>query len=281
MLAHPGGIFSAPALVMLMIRTRRFVSVQKLAAGAGLIVLFVAPWVAYQKFYDPPGNRLLKMHLAGVGPIDSRSTWQAVKDTYRSVGLEKMASYKWANVAALIGPHPFLAGRSEASRTAQREYIWNALGVVNAGWAALLLVAFRKTSPALPHSGLLIGMAALNLLVWCLVLIGPAYTLTEHGSYADILLLTIGLLGVVLCLPRAVVLGLFAIQIVNLFAVWVFVKPALIRAGELQIALLVVGLAGAGALAWDFGKSYFAPETSFSRCFAKISTSKLTRDPAE
>ena len=281
MLAHPGSIFSAPALVLLVLTRRALFDARKLLASAGLIALFLAPWIAYQKLYDPPGNRLLKMHLAGVGPIDSRSTWQAVRDTYRIIGFRKAAEYKWVNLHTLIGPHPFLIGPSEASRAAQREYLWNALGVLNAGWLAALLL-FRKRTPALPHSGLLIGAAALNLLIWCIILIGPAYTLTEHGSYADFLLLSVGLLGFLLLFPRIVVLFLFALQVLSLFLVWVFVKPALIAAAQLQIPLLVLGVIGTTALAWHFGRSYFAPvDTSFSKCFAKISTSKLTRDPAE
>jgi hypothetical protein len=225
MLAHPGSIFSAPAIVLLLISIRHFSSARKLVAGAGLIMVFVAPWLGYQKFYDPPGNRLLKMHLAGVGQIDSRPTWQAVEDSYGSLNLKTILTYKWANIETLIGPHPFLIGRSEEARAAQRDHIWNALGVLNAGWIALLLFILRKkTAPALPHSGLLIGMAVLNLLVWCVVLMGPAYTVTEHGSYADLLCLSVGLLGFLLILPRAAVLSLFALQIVDFFALWVLVK---------------------------------------------------------
>ena len=257
MLAHPGSVFSAPAIVLLLIATRHSVNPRKLVAGVGLIVIFVAPWLAYQKFYDPPGNRLLKMHLAGVGQIDSRSTWQAIEDSYESLNLKTILTYKWANAKTLIGPHPFLIGRSEEARAAQREYVWNALGVLNAGWVALLLIAFRKNmSPALPHSSLLIIMAISNLLVWCLVLIGPAYTLTAHGSYADLLLLSIGLLGFLLILPRAALLSLFGLQILNFFTVWVFLKPAFF-AGELQVSLLIAGVACAAALAWHFGRSYF------------------------
>jgi hypothetical protein len=221
-LAHPGSIFSAPALLLLLIWNRRFLSAQKLIMAVLLIGIFAVPWVAYQNFYDPPGNRLLKMHLAGVGPIDSRSTWQAVRDTYRALDWKTIASYKWANVRTLIGPHPFLAGRSEQARIAQREYVWNALAVLNAGWIALAMALSRKLArPALAHSGLMIGLSLLNMLVWSMVLIGPGYTLTEHGAYADILLLSVGLLGYLLALPRLVIAALFVLQAVDFWIVWV------------------------------------------------------------
>ena len=37
-----------------------------------------SPWLAYQRFYDPPGDRLLKLHLGGQETIDSRSTLDTV-----------------------------------------------------------------------------------------------------------------------------------------------------------------------------------------------------------
>lgn len=281
LLAHPGSIFSGPALLILTIRTPGFWNARKLAAGAVLILALLAPWVAYQKLYDPPGNRLLKMHLAGIGPIDTRSAWQAVKDTYGSMSWRQIAEYKWANVATLIGPRPFPAGGWEQIRIDEREYVWNALGILNAGWMALVIAMLRRRKAAVWGSGALIGMAVLNLLVWCVVLIGPAYTLTEHGSYADWLMLAIGLLGFLLTLPRAVLLAAFMLQILNLFCLWVVAKPALMGAGELQIGLLAAGAGLAIALAWHFGRSYLAAATSFSTCLARMSTSRLTREPAE
>ena len=224
-MAHPGCVFSVPGLAFVGIRNWRFLPAAKVLAAALIVALFIAPWIAYQKLYDPPGNRLLKMHLAGVGPIDSRSTWQAIKDTYGTLGTKTILTYKWANLKTLVGPHPFLAGRSEEARAAQREYVWNALGVLNVGWLVAAACLLRRRVAALPYSALLLGIALLNLLVWSLVLIGPAYTLTEHGSYADFLLLAIGLLGFVLLLPRAAIICLFVLQALNLFALWVFVTP--------------------------------------------------------
>ena len=255
-LSHPASLFSAAGFVLLLLWNYRLLSARKLLAGVALILLISAPWLAYQTFYDPPGNRLLKMHLAGVGQIDSRSTWQAVRDSYHSLSWHDIATYKWANIKMLIGPHPFLVAASEKARTAQREYIWNALGVLNAGWIGLALLAFRKSS-AIRCSGLLLGMAVLNLLLWCFVLIGPSYTVTDHASYADLLLLSIGLLGFLLALPRAVVLSLFVLQIVNLSVVWAWLRPASAAGGQLQIPLLIAGAVVALALAWHFGKSYF------------------------
>jgi hypothetical protein len=50
---------------------------------------------------------------------------------------------------------------------------------------------------------------------------GPGATVTTHSSYADILLLSVGLLGWILTLPRYAVAVVFLLQAVNLLVVWV------------------------------------------------------------
>ena len=47
----------------------------------------MAPWSAYQKYGDPPGNRLIKWTLAGVVEIDDRGTGETIVDAYGEAGL--------------------------------------------------------------------------------------------------------------------------------------------------------------------------------------------------
>ena len=46
----------------------------------------MAPWSAYQKYGDPPGNRLTKWTLAGVVEVDDRGTAEAIFDSYGEAG---------------------------------------------------------------------------------------------------------------------------------------------------------------------------------------------------
>jgi hypothetical protein len=233
--------------------------------------------MAYQRFYDPPGNRLLKMHLAGVDAIDSRSVWQAIEDAYESRSAATLLRYKWANIATLIGPEPIkgltaveLAGRqgdskgTDLARVSQREYIWNSVGIINIGWLVLLGLFLRKNKKrALPYSGWIILAALLNFLVWCILLFRPAGTITASSSYTDILLLSIGLLGFLLTLPRFAIVVLLAIQLFNFFAVWVWFRPPTVptatnaaAAPALQVPVLILGLACATGLVWHFVASF-------------------------
>ena len=49
----------------------------------GTVIFFamVGPWIAYQKIYDPPANRLFKWHLAGQSERDPRGTWETIRDS--------------------------------------------------------------------------------------------------------------------------------------------------------------------------------------------------------
>jgi hypothetical protein len=264
-LAHPGSVFSLPALLLVLVRKRSWLTLQRCVLGGVIIAAFVLPWIAYQKFYDPPGNRLLKMHLAGVSGIDSRSVAQSIWDAYRTRSLAGILQYKWTNISTLLGPEPAAGfGLGGNSRLAQREYIWNSIGVVNVGWlVALALFLGRKNLRAMPYAGRIILAALVDFLVWSLLIFGPRGTITTHGSGADILLLSIGLLGFVLTLPSLVILLLLALQLFNFFAVWVFFRPAAVptvisgaTAPLLQIPLLVAGLACTTVLLWHFAGTH-------------------------
>lgn len=215
---------------------------RRLAWGALILLCFAVPWVLYQKYVDPPGKRLLKMHLASVGQVDSRSTWQALKDSYASLSWSRLVLYKWKNVTQLVGPEPVAgfglnalrlggdpgvdATALETARVAQREYIWSAIGMLNAGWLAAVFLWLKGRDPGIPHAGWLLLAGVVNLLLWCLVIFGPAQTTTVHSSYADILLIMIGLCGFLLALPRWIPLSVMVIETLNVAFVWVPFQPA-------------------------------------------------------
>ena len=60
-------------------------------------------WSAYQKYDDPPGNRLIKWHLAGVTEIDDRGSLETIVDSYREAGLAGTLENKWNNVEDITG----------------------------------------------------------------------------------------------------------------------------------------------------------------------------------
>ena len=85
-LSHGGTVFSLLALGIMGLVWRPWPSVRALAAAALTFVLLAAPWTAYQKLYDPPGDRLVRWHLGGIDAIDGRGTMQTIVDQYRPRG---------------------------------------------------------------------------------------------------------------------------------------------------------------------------------------------------
>lgn len=269
LMAHPGSAFSLLGVAILVLWQRRLFAWRQIALAAAIAAVFYLPWSAYQKFVDPPGNRLLKMHLAGAIPIDARTTWEAIRDAYESHSAGEIIRYKWSNVVFLAGrkffdayglgdvrwqggPHIDTAA-TESSRIAQREWIWNAVGIANAGWLAapIVLLTKRRKSLAVPFSGWLIALAIFNLLCWSVVTFGPNETVTTHSSYADILLVMVGLSGFLLTLPRFVYLLLLSLQVFNFFVVWVWSLPArIIPPVLIQLPLLGLGIVAMGAVLW-------------------------------
>lgn len=75
-----------------------------IAALVGLVVM--APWSAYQKYGEPPGNRLLKWSLAGVPEIDDRGTVETLADSYREVGIGGAIHNKGQNYVTMLGGGP-------------------------------------------------------------------------------------------------------------------------------------------------------------------------------
>jgi hypothetical protein len=210
-----------------------------------------------------------------VGKPDSRGTFEAIRDAYEHLDAQSVALYKLGNLKTLVGPAP-AAWHGGAARVAQREYIWNAIGIFNIGWIVALIQLLRRRRLAhVPYAGAMIGAAMISLFVWCVMLFGPAQTFTEHGSYADILLLSLGLLGFVLELPPVVLIALLTLQTANLLLVWVAFRPAsftlpsrAVVAPELQWPMLILATALGAAGFWHFGRSYFRRKDQLTAPFA-------------
>ena len=115
LMAHPGSTFSLPIFGALLLRFRQLFALRRAALALLIVIAFYLPWSAYQKWVDPPGNRLLKMlNVVFLGG-------EKVLDSY---GLTNVESWHIDHAA------------TEESRIAQRHFMWNAVGLANAwdGW---------------------------------------------------------------------------------------------------------------------------------------------------
>jgi hypothetical protein len=114
MLGHGSSIFGiVPLALIAAYRARpswRWVGV---AVLAGLVLL--APWSAYQRWGDPPGDRLLKWQLAGVIDLDDRGAGETLVDSYREAGVGGTIHNKAENFVVMSGGGPMAEHLSEAA----------------------------------------------------------------------------------------------------------------------------------------------------------------------
>jgi hypothetical protein len=102
MLTHGSSAFALMGMAIAAALRKKLGSFLYIIGVLVTAVAIYAPWLAYQAIVDPPGNVLIKRHLAGVSEIDSRSAVRTIIDSYRSSTLEDVIASKEANVAILF-----------------------------------------------------------------------------------------------------------------------------------------------------------------------------------
>jgi hypothetical protein len=201
LLAHGGVAFSVLTLPILALLFRPPVlrSVRALAPAAILAAAILTPWAAYQRFIDPPGNRLLKMHLAGVDPIDERGVVRTLVDQYAATPWSALAEARLDNVRkqwlVLSG-----APTTSAAAWIQWQQFFHhvpLLDVTAVGLVCLLAANLRRSrNDGEPAIRALLIYGLVTWLVWVLILFKGQSALVHQGSYANtLLLLTLGGLG--------------------------------------------------------------------------------------
>jgi hypothetical protein len=106
LLAHAGVVFTLVPVAAFVVARRTRPPLVPALAGAAVVVVLMAPWWAYTRFYDPPGDRLTKRHLAGVLQADGRPLSAALADAYSRSEPSELVRNKWENLDALVEAPP-------------------------------------------------------------------------------------------------------------------------------------------------------------------------------
>lgn len=248
MLAHGASAFAILGLILTVAALRRRVAYKNF-----LVIIFTAgalylPWVLYQRLYDPPGDRLLKTHLAGVADLDKRPLVQMVTKAYRDLGFRQTMNFKLANAKTLaahtggywqamlelvrcIGSHN---SKRDVSVPADRLRGWiffyftPNMGALFLGpFAVLAGISKRQRSPEWRTAAIFWLYVVLTTTVWCLLMFGPGTTVIHQGTYVTVLLAFAGSILAMWALSPWLALGVGSIQIlINLLLYVVFLgKP--------------------------------------------------------
>lgn len=252
-LSHGGAAFALLAAVpcLLFFKPQRWRGV--IIAGVVATAVY-GPWLAYQKFYQPPGNRLLKWHLAGAVEVDARGTWQSLRDAYRGKTTAELLATRRNNseLAFWEGDFSQLVNFSSADFTDRRNgdffHLLRSVGWWNAGLLLLPFACWKaartcRVKPISFDAGTLaftVTWVALTLAIWLLVLFQPRAAYIHHGSYVPPLL-SIGL-GVwsLYTVHRLLLLAVAGASLTYFAAVYAFAPPITFRSSFASSSVLTV-----------------------------------------
>jgi hypothetical protein len=256
MLSHPGAAFALAPMGVALLLPRARPAIRLLVVTAVAAIVVVAPWTAYQRLYDPPGDQLMRQSLGGV--VDDRPLVRTLREQYGSTAVPEIAHNKLVNVTTLAGYpnsdyHLLGPGWPGRARDEEFRYVLFGLGLFNLGWLVLAVPSTRRRMRELLDVALLKLMLAVvggSLLIWVLMLWGPPLSIPiiHHGSYATMMLLFASLGALITTLRRRLVVPVMLVQIGWFAAVWL----ASVWSGPVRhpsyIGLAV--LAGAAVLGW-------------------------------
>ena len=165
---------------------------------AGLaFAVCASPWMAYQHWYDPPGNRLLKMHLAGSPELDARGFLATLRQSYATAGLAAWRS-KWVNLrvqfsgnwnelAQLRASSGWLSLRATETAFLVRACDWWLVALI----APLLWFVRRETGPPQAVRREMIRALTwmgLGVFIWLALMFTPGAATIHQGSVVTQLL---------------------------------------------------------------------------------------------
>jgi hypothetical protein len=218
----------------------------------------MGPWLAYQRFYDPPGDRLFRMHFAGVADDDAvedsrkRGTARTIAEAYRALTMREYLRGRWANVEQQwFGAYPLPL--DNWIDWVQWQQLMRHVPLVAFLWVGYVLLFMRPAWIDLPDESLrltrhLAWFALITMAIWIAVMIVPASAMIHQGSYAMTALLLFCGAVFVAALPALVRWTLLSLHLM-VFAICylcstrvALVAPGAPRAGLFVVATLFLGL---------------------------------------
>ena len=192
----------------------------------GVTAALFLPWSLYQKLYDPPGDALLKLHLAGV--IDrNRSLSSLIMASYTNLGFMGWITTKWINVKTLFwgtsGAKLFHGASQTVLGFSELTFfnLFPCIGLANIGFA--LRFGGRGRERQIADRMLLVSFA--SLVAWLLIMFAPESTTIHQGSFVTVLLLLSALAILTFGYHKRAGLALVLLQLTLFLSYVVLAKP--------------------------------------------------------
>lgn len=206
LLSHGGSLFILMGISLTYLLSRHR-SLTRLAKIAAISFALYAPWIAYQKLVDPPGDRLIKQHLAGIIQVTNESVLSSLGQAYANISasawlegrLHNLNIHVFGMVDVLTEAFVAVFSPSTDSiRTViEKSFFYPSYStwfasLLIAAPAVLLALVFRREPFRLPRHALpMLGSLLLTALCYSLLMFVPGSTIIHQGSYLYPIFLTI------------------------------------------------------------------------------------------
>lgn len=264
MLGHGSSVFGILPLALVALYRGR-PNWRWIGVGLAVGVVLMGSWSAYQKYGDPPGNRVVKWTVAGVLAIDDRGVLEATRDSYREAGLGLAAQYKVENFKTMLGGKQMLdtlraaiesdklSDTARHLRVIQFFYLFPGFGLLLLGPATMAVRWRRRVDqPAEWRLALLcFAVLLIGAVFWGLAVFGsPEDKTVKHIS--GYILPLLGIIGCVVGLRAAMPrFGAWYVVGASLLSLALY-APALDPSPGSSYSPLAIGIAGLalGGFAW-------------------------------
>jgi hypothetical protein len=211
LLSHGGSLFAAIGISLFTLARVRLSIVRETFVVVLLAVALYAPWIGYQKFVDPPGDRLLKWHLAGVEQRNSIPFLPTLLHAYQAQTFSDWKRAKASNFRAVfayedefVKQFGFQPGRMKEMRGVLFFFLVPSIGFVSLGaWGILV----RRKSQERTAARRLLACFLLTAIPNILLLFEQLAATIHQTSYAMVLMAMAGcILAFRAALPRLAVI---------------------------------------------------------------------------
>jgi voltage-gated potassium channel Kch len=199
MLGHGGTIFALIGIGLILLATRRLPARRILLAAVIAGAVLYLPWLGYQRYIDPPGDRLIKIHLGGQHELTSLSAFETIRTSYSRLSPEEILEKKGLNLAFVLwlsplssAPQVFEAFRSgaldkglEILRTGFFFHLFLTIAIPLFGLFVVPFKLKKRVEIDVPESRRIFLVGIVGVLAWVLMLFGypEAVAAVHHGSY--------------------------------------------------------------------------------------------------
>jgi hypothetical protein len=239
-LEHGSAAFALIGIVIVVLALWRWPGWTTGISAVATLIAVYPPWMAYQQLVDPPGNRLLKLHLAGVVPVGQRGFWQSLRDSYAALSWHDYVVGRFENFKALVGSWPFhlrdladgiLNPRLAVLRAIRHDDFFYLLPSLHffslAVVVAIILCPFMGSAWREQRriAGALFATGFCTAAVYAVLLFIPGSAVNHQGTYAAQVMLTVAAFMVLTLRAPAVAVGFIVVQAITVAVVYAFTLP--------------------------------------------------------